>query len=77
MQLLVFGGVSDVDEGDHLESTFYNDLHSLDLESGRWEPLVAGTSYKPSDEMESSSESEGVGPSPFAQTLPVRYVIDP
>ena len=25
-QLLVFGGVSDVDHGDHLESTFYTDV---------------------------------------------------
>ena len=28
-KMLVFGGVSDVDHGDRLESTFYNDVRGL------------------------------------------------
>ena len=39
-RLILFGGVFDTKEGEEtLESTFYNDLHCLTIEAGRWFPL--------------------------------------
>ena len=65
---LLFGGVCDDDEEDEetLESVFYNDMHTVDLENGRWyelflrgEKAVEGEAKKRRRRKKSQSDKKG------------------
>jgi N-acetylneuraminic acid mutarotase len=47
-RLVVFGGVHDEDtpDGEGLISQFYNDLHSYNLDAGKWHDMTVSTSKK-------------------------------
>lgn len=62
-RIIIFGGVHDEDttDGEGLISTFYNDLHAYNLDSGRWHELSVSAPRKGAGGKASSKKAAGKG----------------